>query len=258
MTFGALLKLNEISHASAMVKHRLAHLQHQPTPPRHFSRTLPTNMSVSHTCKNAEGGGLMLKRHANRCFTMVEAWEISFNFNNTPNVITRVETRGTAALKEAKNPLLICQKWRLRLTTRPPWMLLLPLRLPPRPVATAHDPALWCQDICASHFPARLTGDFVSCPAAAWGATSSLLRTSGIAPSPVDRSALALPASDNPARFLGLTDALCADPSDPDAFGAPKNSFLIFQKKNSPFLTFQESISDLPKNGAWCTKKVSL
>ena len=49
--------------------------------------------------------------------------------------------------------------------------------------------------------------------------TVSLLRPSGIAPGPVARptSPFTLPASDNPARFVGLADALYADQSDSDA-----------------------------------------
>ena len=91
---------------------------------------------------------------------------------------------------------------------------------PALPVGTAHDPDLWSQDLYEPHFPTRLPGEFISYPPAAWDVISALLRPSGVAPGPVARSPspLALPASDNPARFVGLADALHADPSDADAF----------------------------------------
>ena len=95
------------------------------------------------------------------------------------------------------------------------------------PVGTDHDTARWYQDLFAPYFWSRLsgdiwsrlTGDFVSYLAQEWDMIISLLRPSGIAPGPVARptSPFTLPASDNPARFVGLADALYADQSDSDA-----------------------------------------
>ena len=88
---------------------------------------------------------------------------------------------------------------------------------PSIPVATDNDPTLWESSIFLSHFLYRLS-DSVTYAGSDWNAISALLRTSGVVPGPLARSQLVLPASDNPARALGLADALHADDDNPDAF----------------------------------------